>query len=129
MDESKHDMNCDWYLQKLVEDVNTADSEMGIMIISGGIIISGDLISNKKYFSIILEILEDTIKDREVLESVREQYNSYKDSSKPAQYIHFNNAQFFDISGKRLPQNTIQWRGRLSEVSGFSIGKLIRETN
>lgn len=40
----------DWYLQKLVGIANTSDVQFGVTLFVEGIVISGQLVSGKRYF-------------------------------------------------------------------------------
>jgi hypothetical protein len=54
-------------------------------------------------------------------------YNSDSDHIKngplTSDYIHIKEAKFYNAEGRAFPQNnTVWWRGRISEISGFTLG-------
>lgn len=125
-------LDCDWFLQVLVGMVNDSDVNltMGITLTFGGTVISGDLISYKKYFAKFGDAYAGGFEglNAESRKSIAEQF-APKDQSANAfpQFIHIDNAVIVD-SGGLLPAEAARhkslWRGRLATVSGFMLGKM-----
>lgn len=121
----------DWLLETLVETVNGANVEIGITLNLGGLLISGNLASGKKYFAGIADVFSKGVADPESADKFRESlskagddiYQSNRDAEEPVRiprYIHLKNARFYGICNGPVPTNDgVWWRGRLSEVQGF----------
>lgn len=98
--------------------------DLGITLNIKGIIVSGILISYKEYY---VE-LENMCKDRldfilKELKQFIEKKDKEENYSLP-QLIHLKNAKYFLDSSKSLPEKMFLWRGKLSEVDGFSFGNI-----
>jgi len=125
----------DWYLQSLVDMANRHNIEMGITLVLGGSTVSGTLVSGKRYFEEFSKEFSNAWPDNESKELIREHFANYakiydspendKDERPPLpQYIHLKNSKIHSPSGS-LPANMgVLWRGRISAVSGFSLGSL-----
>lgn len=126
--------NIDWLLSTLVSIVNQSEIQItiGITIITHGFLISGELIGGKEYFN---EFAKEFTNGDESMNSIREVfsnqgdeiYNNKTESSdiSKLQYIHLKNARYFHPGEKSIPTNkSILYRGRLAEVSGFTLGIL-----
>ncbi|HHQ4529688.1 TPA: gas vesicle accessory protein GvpU [Aeromonas hydrophila] len=102
----------------------------GITLTVGGTLISGQLISGKEYFDYLANLLrrdehaEDSVSNtlsRE-MKWMSENIYSNPDSNKTV-YIHLKDAQHY--SGVTpVPTNGGYWRGRLCDVSGFTLGAM-----
>jgi len=135
----------DFVLQSIVDLVNTTGIEFGITLCVGGIVISGQLTSGKKFFEAIAnDALEASgPADQDVVRRAFSDYlgnfgkqiygqDQIEDQSDnevvetvkqlPA-YIHLRDAKFFHNSGNPIPTNHgLWWRGRITVVDGFSFG-------
>ncbi|MGY0613465.1 gas vesicle accessory protein GvpU [Luteimonas sp. A501] len=125
----------DWFLQHLVSIANESSLEFGLTLFTEGLIISGQLVSGKKYFSTFAaefsnaypgdEESKATIKS--AFESNGKIYDQGADEEvpPPPQFIHLINARCFSHNGQPLPNNRgVAWRGRINAVSGFNLGQL-----
>ena len=130
--------NQDWFLCSLVDMVNQGGFSFGITLNVGGFLISGELIGGKAYFEGFGSELAGVFKDAEAAKRVKEGYakageDIYSEKTEdkkdmPVMFIHMKNTKFYNTSGKPIPDNRgVWWRGRISEVSGFVIGKLAAE--
>ena len=100
----------------------------------GGLLVTGNLVSGKEYFIEFGKVFAKAIdpEDGENAKGIRESYEMMaqdvygQDESKssPPTYLHMKNAKYYSVSGDSLPNNdeTSLWRGRISEVGGFSLG-------
>ena len=128
-----HGQSVDWYLLHLVSLANENGLEFGLTLTVGGSIVSGTLISGKKYFETFASDLSSAWPgDEDAKEIIRSSfagwsaiYNRKKeddDDRPPPQYIHLSNARVHTPQGS-LPTNTgVLWRGKINAVSGFSLG-------
>ncbi len=127
-------LRVDWFLQSLVDMVNVSDSfEFGITLHVQGSIVSGILISGRKYFMSLGQALRDSKADffGEWVESFGDIYpsqdqedNDEKPRNLPG-YIHLRDAKVFGAYDTPIPSNEgVLWRGRINAVSGFNIGQL-----
>ena len=129
----------DWFLQSLVNMVNKSPIDFGITLNVAGFLVSGSLISGAEYFKGFGSDFSSSFPaDSEIVESTRKIYTDfgkmvYKTGEKEADkddlalpsFIHLKNARFFSTSGNPVPTNRgVWWRGRISEVSGFTLGTL-----
>lgn len=100
-----------------------------------GIIISGTLISGKKYFEKASETVKEASREPNDMASVLGEawrhytalYEPPEEAPEdwqpiPASYIQLMNAQFFTPGQSPIPENGTLWRGKLSSVDGFSLG-------
>ncbi|MHB2048854.1 gas vesicle accessory protein GvpU [Pseudomonas sp. VEM90] len=125
----------DWLLQHLVTHANLAkDFHQPITLWMAGGMISGVLVSGKEYFDAYTEQFvsrftpEAAEGTRKTLRSIGSRY--YEEDESPDAnntiFIHLINAQFWTPSGS-IPSSKgagMVWRGRLSQVTGFSLGQL-----
>lgn len=126
----------DWFLQSLVKLANGIPAlEIGITLQVSGMLVSGSLVSGARYFEGFSEEFSSAFTDDGIADSIKDSYNKFSElypsgedkniSSPPPQFIHLKNARFFNTAGSPIPTNRgVWWRGRVSEVGGFSIGSL-----
>lgn len=128
----------DWFLQSIIETVINNGVEIGVTLTVGGMIISGMLISGKKYYDELGDALAAYSKEEGDMHSVLangwrqmkaiyEKPDDAPEDWKPphASFIHLRNAYIFAPGVAPLPGNQgILWRGKLTSVDGFAIGSL-----
>lgn len=126
----------DWFLQRLASFANHEGFEIGITLQVSGLLVSGVLVSGARYFEAIAEDFKQGLAAHEELAAiVQEGIASFaeiyaeeggEDAAPPLpQYLHLRDAQFFSTAGTPIPGNQrVWWRGRVSEVGGFTIGQL-----
>jgi hypothetical protein len=123
----------DWFLSSLVVACNTSGLEIGITLTVGGRLVSGQLVGGSTYFKGLAESIAnargnngDLVKD--ISNAVAGNASIYETPDEATagnpQFVHLKNAKHFDPSGDSTPRDGTWWRGRLSEVQGFSIGSL-----
>jgi hypothetical protein len=138
----------DFVLQAIVALTNNTAIELGITLCVGGIVVSGQLTSGKRYFEgIASEALQASgPADQAVVRQAISDYLGnfgkviYGRAESEEQlgiegdeaikrvpgFIHLRDARFFHNSGQPMPANRgIWWRGRLSAVDGFSLGAMV----
>lgn len=127
----------DWFLQNLVDWANQHNFSFGITLNVGGFLVSGSLIGGKEYFDGFGEDFVSAYEDQELAEKIKniiakngELYTiSDEKDVPPPTYIHLKDARCFNTNGNPIPGNRgVWWRGRISEVDGFSIGSLSMTT-
>lgn len=124
----------DWFLQRLVALANEGPLEFGVTLYVEGLIVSGQLVGGKKYFSEFAREFSDAYPgDDEARSNVRAAFESngdiydheQNDELPPPQFIHLIDARCYHQNGQPLPSNRgTPWRGRINAVSGFNLGRL-----
>lgn len=136
-EKTKFNTDVDWFLQILVSTVNKTSIDIGITLNVGGLIISGQLINIKIYFEglaqeMALANADEPLKDafQTMFRKIGSEYKlsseeSENENQPPPKFIHLKNAKMLLANGQKVPTNQgVWWRGRLSEVDGFSLGSL-----
>lgn len=128
-------MEVDWHLQLLVEDANDFGVEVAITLFVAGGVITGVLTSGRVYFDRFADRFAAGWPDEgraELRASMATPGDVYprlepgeKSPRRPAQFIHLRDAQLVTAQGN-LPASGegLLWRGRLTAVSGYSLGML-----
>jgi len=124
----------DWFLQFLVNLANKNQFELDITLTVGGFLISGTLAGVRQYFDDLGAYFASPFDNKKSSEIVSATFQKIGDQcacvspseqTETPSYIHLKNARFFNAAGKPLgPEEGCWWRGRLSEVQGFSPGKV-----
>jgi hypothetical protein len=127
----------DWYLQMLINMVNGGLS-IDITLQVSGFLVSGRLVGGSEYFDGMAEDFARAIPDngtalKESFAALRDRYYPTEGSSDDRakigpfgpSFIHLKNARFFNTAGNPIPANGgVWWRGRVSQVGGFTLGSL-----
>jgi hypothetical protein len=134
----------DWFLQQLVDLANDELAKFSITLHSGGLVITGTLISGRTYFrewadevaqSMVGANTQGTEWLRELLarfgdiypdRPLDERFEAGEDVQLPrgTHYIHLRDARFL-LGAELVPTNRpVLWRGRLAEVDGFILGAI-----
>ncbi|MGB3209795.1 MAG: gas vesicle accessory protein GvpU [Desulforhopalus sp.] len=124
----------DWFLQFLVNLANKNRFELDVTLTVGGMLISGTLVGVKHYFDDLSAFFASPFESDKKSEEIKETFKeigeqctcvSPSEQSETPSYVHLKNAHFFDAQSKLISGNEgIWWRGRISEVQGFSAGRL-----
>ena len=122
----------DWFLEQLVTIVNKTEMAVGITLTAGGTIISGELVGGKQYFEEFAETFSSSLfpTDEEFRKEVKRTFEENAklygpESSVPTGFIHVKNCRFISTDGSSIPNNKGSWwRGKLSDVTGFTLGKM-----
>ncbi|UAL46609.1 gas vesicle accessory protein GvpU [Sutcliffiella horikoshii] len=117
----------DSILEFFVQAANSYDFSLDISLNVNGAVISGTLISAKDYFEAMSETFEDgneiAQKISEQLAATGESFESSKGAE--ANFIHLKNTKVYCGDSKPTPsEGKILWRGKLSEVDGFFLGRI-----
>ncbi len=127
----------DWLLQTFVNTINldeTNSQSIGVTILTHGFLVSGVVISGREYFDLISDEITSSKrmqgKDEEIQE-VKKHFNEMgivtyeRSKDTDPTFIHLKEARYFHPSRNPIPANNgLLWRGRISEISGFSLGIL-----
>lgn len=124
----------DWLLASIVRIVTKTDSEIILTLQVGGFLVSGHLVSSRKYIEGFGADMSAGFPDKEEAAEVRDSCSKIAkemDLDQPGYidnlggFIHLRNAKLFGPGGSPIPSNHgVWWRGRLSEVQGFFLGSL-----
>ncbi len=126
----------DWFLQFLVNLANKNRFDLEVTLTVGGTLISGTLVGVRQYFDELSAHFASPFDSGKNSEEVRETFKKIGDQcscvspsekTETPSYIHLKNVVFSDRQGKPISGSSgIWWRGRLSEVQGFTPGRLIK---
>ncbi|SFE92600.1 gas vesicle accessory protein GvpU [Alteribacillus iranensis] len=117
----------DSILQLLIETVNAQDDYfLDITLNVNGTHVSGTMIPASDYLSELANEFTDDETESSIHEQlVRASESLDSNSHTEANYIHLKEANLFSESGASFPsKGSVLWRGRLSEVDGFFLGKI-----
>lgn len=123
-----HGRDLDWFLQRLVQLAQTWQLEVGITLTTPSGLVTGTLISAQKYFKDFAELFAGAMPPEQA-DGIREVLTNYglpKEGSNELQpqYIHLKGAKFM-TGDEVIPSNHgVLWRGTITSISGFSMGKL-----
>lgn len=131
---SDPDRTGDWLIQRMVFLANRGLIEIAVTVTVDGFLISGQLSSGRRYFQETSILLRESL-----LAELAPIYDSIRDEVYPEPnlevepdesdlaptFIHLRDAKYFHPGGQPIPANTgVWWRGRISQLSGFSVGLL-----
>ncbi|PPA70835.1 gas vesicle accessory protein GvpU [Jeotgalibacillus proteolyticus] len=114
-------------IEFFVQAANKHDFSLDITLNVKGSVISGTMISAKDYFDELSEAFED---GNEVAQKLSEQLAKAGESvesngSEEAHFVHMKNTKVYIGDNKSTPsRGKILWRGKLSEIDGFFLGKI-----
>jgi hypothetical protein len=117
----------DSILEFFVQASNKHDFSLDITLNVKGAVITGTLVSAKEYFDSLSETFED---GSEVAQKLSEELAKAGESvdenqSAEAYFIHLKNTKVYCGDSKPTPsKGKIMWRGKISEVDGFFLGKI-----
>lgn len=122
----------DWLLQWLVQFVNRTSLDIGVTLTVGGSFVHGDLISHDSYFELMakgfsaafakfdgvdVDQLEETVKGMNIRPEIQE-----GEELPPCQYLHLKNVRV-SAGSESISFSGALWRGKISAVEGFSLGR------
>jgi len=126
----------DWLLQHLVTAANhEKDFTQPITLWVGGGVISGLLVSGKKFFDVYSDEFsqrfssDDSEGMRDLIRDLGKTY--YEPVENPMAddtiFVHLLDAKFWTPSGSlpSIGNPGVAWRGRISQVTGYSLGQIV----
>lgn len=131
-----HEPDKDWLLTFLVGLANDAGIGVDITVVADGTVVSGRLVSMHDWLRMnadqfpdgeVAQILADHLRQL-AAEATPTSADSDDDDGQPsASYIHLADARYVDAQGAYPGRGSLLWRGRLSGISGWSLGSLRAE--
>lgn len=126
----------DWFLRSILENVIGLGVDMGVTFTVGGSIVSGMLISGRKYFELLGDGLAASSKSGDDIQAILGEtwrqntaiYDKPEDAgddwrAPPLGYVHLREARYYVPGQDPIPTNAgLLWRGKLSSIDGFSLG-------
>lgn len=119
----------DWLLQSVVRWSNKSDREQFITLHTPSGVVSGTLIPHKAYFKAFADEYlgvttgDDAEKLRDMIAAYGAPSQDEEDPYDDVQFIHMRNAKFFVPGQNPMPSNGILWRGKISAVCSFNLGR------
>jgi hypothetical protein len=121
----------DWLLQWVVDFVSRTDLEIGITLTIGGNLVSGRLISHKKYFEVLSEDLSKAFEavGSDSAKAIKDLFTSFVptehagEEEPSPQYLHLRESRVFTSSGGPISSVGALWRGKISSVDGIIFGQ------
>ncbi|KZN30071.1 hypothetical protein N480_03760 [Pseudoalteromonas luteoviolacea S2607] len=117
----------DRLLSNLVKIVNKSSLEMSIILFTPSGVMCGQMISAKRYFEETGALLDDGFKrsfpdfeaDKDLSQVLSAAHDNplFKDG-----YIHLLSYKLIDAKGNISNFDNCLWRGKLSEIAGFTLG-------
>ncbi|WP_280768084.1 gas vesicle accessory protein GvpU [Salipaludibacillus daqingensis] len=120
----------DSVLQLLTETTNTENYSVDMTLNVKGTLVTGTVISTIEYLtSLADEFSEENEVEKNIYQKLTEAVASLEEEQEPeVNYVHMKDAKMFSESGKSLPsKGSVLWRGKLSDVDGFFLGKVTSE--
>ena len=119
-------------LEFFVQAANKHNFSLDITLNVKGAVITGTMVSAKEYFNTLSEILEE---GNEIAQAVSEQLGKAGETAEAnpdseAYFIHMKNTKVYCGDSKPTPsKGEILWRGKLTEVDGFFLGKIFESSD
>ena len=124
----------DRLLQALVSVPERTSLEIGITLSSGGLLITGFIISQETYFNTLVDGISKTKADERMKELLQDFLSQLKDpiiestadTSIFPRFIHLRDVKIYPSEGRGMPTlgHTI-WRGDINKINGFSLGEMV----
>ncbi len=117
----------DSILEFFVQASNKHDFSLDITLNVKGAVITGTMVSAKEYFNELSETFEDGSDVAQKLsdELAKAGEAVEENTSADAHFIHLKNTKVYCGDSKATPsKGKILWRGKLSEIDGFFLGKI-----
>jgi hypothetical protein len=130
----------DWHLAHLIYETDIFGLEPGITLSVGGMLVTGKLISGRKYFELVEATYaaaaekQPNASQRDTLHAIASRYGQFQDvytfpddhplDAHRPNFIHLMDVKFYLQSGNPMPSNGTLWRGKLTSVDGVTHGTL-----
>lgn len=121
-------INVDPILQWLVDQTNRGGPQQAVTLTVGGHFISGFLASYEQYLAQTeQQILSALYTSPENVKQYFARLAPKLDEKDlpPVQFVHLTNAEIYTHSGLPVLAGGSLWRGKISSVDGFTLGKLV----
>ncbi len=132
-DEQTSNLEIDAFLRSLVMLAMSGVS-VDVSLTVNGIIVCGQIASGREYFERVIEDFDKGLQSEEIKKAIWPLFESYRDGYLPENldkmeiaFIHLKDATFHSPAGAAgIPNGDARkqiWRGKLSHVSGFTLGR------
>jgi hypothetical protein len=114
----------DWLLRAWIAGIHTGGVGFSVVLTTAAGVISGQLISEAKYFESLSVVLSEGFPQRK--EEFRTVFDDIKrlDKPMPIRQVHLRDAQLFTLQGAIPLGAGGLWRGDLSSIIGHAIGQV-----
>ncbi len=119
-------------LEFFVKASNKHGFELDISLLVNGAIVSGTMVAAKEYFENLSESFEDGSDLSQELSNQLAQAGESAESNNDGEthFIHLKNTRVYCGDSKPTPsKGKILWRGKLSEIDSFFLGKISEPKN
>ncbi|MGG6317657.1 hypothetical protein ACQ5SB_14615 [Stenotrophomonas geniculata] len=108
----------------------------GVTLMVGGSLISGNVVSGRKYFEALMEqSIGKAVNNPRLVEALKARFQPFLDlypespeseiPDRPPSFIHLEGARFYaPMNSKPLMEDGVLWRGHINDVSGLFFGTL-----
>lgn len=102
--------------------------EIGISLLLGGTMVSGVIVSGKRYFEAMRENMVSASPDelKSVFQTYFDDYSALYtkpvEDRKPATFIHMRDVRYWTAGGRATDTSGVWWRGRIDQIAGFHVG-------
>lgn len=119
----------DEILSFFVQAANHYDFSTDITLHVKGTLVTGTIVSAASYFSNLKDsISEKNDVAKQLKEALKQAEESADTKQSNAEYIHLKNMSTYLAENKTTPANSdLLWRGKISEVDGFFLGRISDE--
>ncbi|MEI4769829.1 gas vesicle accessory protein GvpU [Psychrobacillus sp. FJAT-51614] len=120
--------NKDNILEFLAQAANKHDFNLDITLNVKGAVITGTMVSAKEYFSTLSDTLKDGNDIAQMLSEQLDQAGEVAQNSDDtgANFLHMKDTKVYCGDSKPTPsKGQILWRGKLSEIDGFFLGRIL----
>jgi len=115
-------------LDTFVQAANRYDLSLDITLNVKGAVITGTMVSAAEYFGELSEILEGGDEAAQMLseQMAKAGETAGSDDKSEAHFIHMKDTKVYCGDSKPTPsKGDFLWRGKLSEIDGFFLGKIV----
>jgi hypothetical protein len=103
--------------------VNDTDAEIHVTLAVGGGVVTGALISREKWMKHSAETMNATVPGSGVIpDELGRMLEAEASERTPYEYLHLKDARYLSPTGTMPERPRMLWRGRISEVAGWSWG-------
>ncbi|PKR79148.1 gas vesicle protein GvpU [Halalkalibacillus sediminis] len=117
----------DALLEQIINQVHSGELSVDVSLNVNGTLVTGTIISASEYLDTVAGYFSGKSdaekKMKEKLSQGKEQLDNQRETE--INFIHLKDANFFDEKGNALPsEGGVLWRGKLTQVDGYFLGKI-----
>lgn len=102
--------------------VSDTDAEIHMTLAVGGGVVTGALISQVKWLRLSAETMNATVPGSGVIPDELGKMVTETAKGTPHEYLHLKDARYISPTGAMPERPQMLWRGRISQVAGWSWG-------